>query len=80
MQSSRVLALNMAGNPCELNRSLQHHLSSCSDSTYPGEPICRAELNQNLTRESFRLNQRLRTILTLETTASRLLASVASTH
>jgi len=45
------------GNPCQLNRSMQHHRISWSDNACSTEPICKAVLNQNLNRAVFRLDQ-----------------------
>src|SRR5467141_1331721 len=48
----------LSDNPCQLNRSMQHHLISWSDNTSSRETICKAVLNQNLNRAVFCLNQR----------------------
>jgi hypothetical protein len=48
----------VSDNPCQLNRSMQHHLISSSDNTSSRETICKAVLHQNLNRAVFCLNQR----------------------
>ena len=50
-----LVRIHFSGNPCELNRPLQHHLNSRSDNTSPRALICRAELDQNPARVVSRL-------------------------
>src|ERR1700686_4351489 len=47
--------ISMSGNPCQLNRSMQHLLISWSDNASLEEPICLADAAKNLARGRFRL-------------------------
>ena len=70
---------HLSDNGCELNRSMQRSLIIWADNSSSRESNRRAVLNLNPAMVVFRLKQRLRTTVAVETTVNRLRAATAPT-